>query len=136
MDLDFSNLSNEKNTGCLGYIGDYTTQLYRDYNKPSYRSLLNNHSMTFGLLQLHQDNEPYIGTLDYIFVSWDPAERNIWLVGLVGLGTLCGVYGHGRTCRDDGYPCWLHYSVWASLGSCLSGLDDGRKWEEEVFFVT
>ncbi len=28
-------LSNEKNPGCLGYIGDYTTQLYRDYNKPS-----------------------------------------------------------------------------------------------------
>ena len=23
-----------KNPGCLGYIGDYTTQLYRDYNKP------------------------------------------------------------------------------------------------------
>ena len=27
-------LSNEKNPGCLGYRGDYTTQLYRDYNKP------------------------------------------------------------------------------------------------------
>ena len=24
----------EKNPGCLGYIGDYTTQLHRDYNKP------------------------------------------------------------------------------------------------------
>ena len=26
-------MSNEKNPGCLGYIyiGDYTTQLYRDY---------------------------------------------------------------------------------------------------------
>ena len=23
-----------KKNGCLGYIGDYTTQLYRDYNKP------------------------------------------------------------------------------------------------------
>ena len=23
-----------KNPGCLGYIGDDTTQLYRDYNKP------------------------------------------------------------------------------------------------------
>ena len=23
-----------KKPGCLGYIGDYTTQLYRDYNKP------------------------------------------------------------------------------------------------------
>ena len=22
---------NEKKTGCLGYVGDYTTQLYRDY---------------------------------------------------------------------------------------------------------
>ena len=22
------------NPGCLGYIRDYTTQLYRDYNKP------------------------------------------------------------------------------------------------------
>ena len=27
-------MSNEKNPGCLGYIGDYTTQLYRDCNKP------------------------------------------------------------------------------------------------------
>ena len=27
-------MSNEKNLGWLGYIGDYTTQLYRDYNKP------------------------------------------------------------------------------------------------------
>ncbi len=27
-------LSNEKNPGWLGYIGDDTTQLYRDYNKP------------------------------------------------------------------------------------------------------
>ena len=27
-------LSNEKNPGCLGYVGDYTTQFYRDYNKP------------------------------------------------------------------------------------------------------
>ena len=27
-------LSNGKNPGWLGYIGDYTTQLYRDYNKP------------------------------------------------------------------------------------------------------
>ena len=29
-----THLSNEKNTGWLGYIGDYTTQLYRYYNKP------------------------------------------------------------------------------------------------------
>ena len=29
-----SHLSNEKNPGCLVYIGDYTTQLYRDYHKP------------------------------------------------------------------------------------------------------
>ena len=28
-----SQLSNEKKS-CLGYIGDYTTQLYGDYNKP------------------------------------------------------------------------------------------------------
>ena len=27
-------LSNETNPGWLGYVGDYTTQLYRDYNKP------------------------------------------------------------------------------------------------------
>ena len=27
-------LSNEKNPGCLGYIRDYTTQVYRDYDKP------------------------------------------------------------------------------------------------------
>ena len=28
-----NHLSHEKNPGWLGYIGDYTTQLYRDYNK-------------------------------------------------------------------------------------------------------
>ena len=27
-------LSNEKNLRWLGYIGDYTTQIYRDYNRP------------------------------------------------------------------------------------------------------
>ncbi len=27
-------MSNEKNPGWLGYMGDYTTQLYKDYNKP------------------------------------------------------------------------------------------------------
>ena len=27
-------VSNEKNPGWLGFIGDYTAQLYRDYNKP------------------------------------------------------------------------------------------------------
>ena len=27
-------LSNEKKTDCLGCIGDYTTQLYGDFNKP------------------------------------------------------------------------------------------------------
>ena len=31
---DQSDVSHEKNPGWLGYIGDYTTQLYRDYNKP------------------------------------------------------------------------------------------------------
>ena len=29
-----SYMSNEKNLGWLGYIGDYTTQFYRDHNKP------------------------------------------------------------------------------------------------------
>ena len=30
-----SNMCNEKRApGCLGYIGDYTTQLYRNYNIP------------------------------------------------------------------------------------------------------
>ena len=30
-------MSNEKNPGCLGYIGDYTTQLCGGYNKPLYK---------------------------------------------------------------------------------------------------
>ena len=30
----YGHLSNEKNPGCLWYIGDSTTQLYGDYNKP------------------------------------------------------------------------------------------------------
>ena len=28
-----NHLSNEQNPGCLGYLGDYTTQLCGDYNK-------------------------------------------------------------------------------------------------------
>ena len=31
---NFHQMSNGKNPGCLDYVGDYTTQLYRDYNKP------------------------------------------------------------------------------------------------------
>ena len=31
---NWKHLSHEKNPGWLGYIGDYTTQLYGDYNKP------------------------------------------------------------------------------------------------------
>ena len=34
-----THLSNEKNPGCLVYIGGYTTQLCRDYNKPLKGSL-------------------------------------------------------------------------------------------------
>ena len=33
-DLSDCKMSNEKNPGWLFYIRDYTTQLYRDYNKP------------------------------------------------------------------------------------------------------
>ena len=36
----YQQLSNENNLGWLGYIGDYTTQLYRDYNEPLQGSLL------------------------------------------------------------------------------------------------
>ena len=32
--VPWSHLSNEKNLDWLGYTRDYTTQLYRDYNKP------------------------------------------------------------------------------------------------------
>ena len=38
-----NHLSHEKIPGCLGYIGDYTTQLNRDYNRYNRPgSLLNN----------------------------------------------------------------------------------------------
>ena len=33
---------NKSYCSCLGYVGDYTTQLYRYYNKPVERSLLTN----------------------------------------------------------------------------------------------
>ena len=33
-DFPFSHVSNEKNPGCLGYIGNCTTQLCGDYDKP------------------------------------------------------------------------------------------------------
>ena len=35
-------MSNEENLGCLGYIGDYTTQFFGDYNKLAHGTLLNN----------------------------------------------------------------------------------------------
>ena len=34
MGLTHHHLSNEKISGCLGYIGDYTPHLYWDYNEP------------------------------------------------------------------------------------------------------
>ena len=34
LEVSLAQLSNEKNPGYLLYIGDYTTQLYGDYNKP------------------------------------------------------------------------------------------------------
>ena len=34
-DIHFQNqMSNEKKPGCLGFLGDYTTQLCGDYNNP------------------------------------------------------------------------------------------------------
>ena len=33
-------MSNEKKPGWLGYIGDYTTQLYRDYKKEAFWCVL------------------------------------------------------------------------------------------------
>ena len=33
-ELDTSQMSNGKKTGCLGYIGNYTTFLCGDYRKP------------------------------------------------------------------------------------------------------
>ena len=32
--VPFFHMSSVENPGWLGYIGDYTTQLYGDYNKP------------------------------------------------------------------------------------------------------
>ena len=32
--MDVWQMSHEKNPGCLGYVGDYTIQLYRDYPLP------------------------------------------------------------------------------------------------------
>ena len=49
----FVQVSNEKNPGCLGYIEDYTAQLYGDYNKPLYGSLLNNqYNLTWPMAKL------------------------------------------------------------------------------------
>lgn len=36
----YTHLSNEEKPGCSGYRRDYTTQMYGDYNKPLYGSLL------------------------------------------------------------------------------------------------
>ena len=38
----FHMIAHEKNPGWLGYIGDYTTQVYRDYHKPLRGSLQTN----------------------------------------------------------------------------------------------
>ena len=32
--FSYLQMSNEKNPCCLGCIGDYTTQIYGDFNKP------------------------------------------------------------------------------------------------------
>ncbi len=40
--LNHQHVSNEKKTGCLVYIGGYTTQLNGNYNQPLSGSLLNN----------------------------------------------------------------------------------------------
>ena len=31
---EWSQLSNEKTPGCLGYVRDFPTQVYKDYDKP------------------------------------------------------------------------------------------------------
>ena len=41
-DVCVQQVSSDQNPGCLGYIGDYTTQVYRDYNKPIKGSPLTN----------------------------------------------------------------------------------------------
>ena len=58
-------MSNEKNLGCLWYIGDYTTQLFRDYNKPIIRvptkqPLFHGMSTGFGSRCSSGENNPWV----------------------------------------------------------------------------
>ena len=34
LSICFAHMSSDQNSGWLGYIGEYTTQLYRDFSKP------------------------------------------------------------------------------------------------------
>ena len=43
--VTWKQLSREKKPGWLGYVGDYTAQLYRDYNKRVSNKTPNNYSM-------------------------------------------------------------------------------------------
>ena len=66
-------MSNEKNPGCLGYIGDFTAQLYGDYHKPLYGSLLNNRgSNVFFCFYI-----PFLESMQDKLIT---AQNMIWLV--------------------------------------------------------
>ena len=60
-----SHVSSVENPGWLFDIGDYTTQLYGDYNKPIYGSLLTNRVLNVA----HVTNSIQIWTLQVVKTS-------------------------------------------------------------------
>ena len=96
-------VSNEKKTCCLGCIGDYTTQLCGDCNKPSQRSLLNNlynlesKRIFSWLMCLHT----------YVRVCpWNGPPFDVYIMKL---------FYQNLYKKDEGSPSWINHSKLSSL---------------------
>ena len=56
-----SHVTSVRNPGWLFYIGDSTTQVYRDYDKPLFEDLVMNQSVSRWWFQIFSYFHPYLG---------------------------------------------------------------------------
>ena len=98
------------NPGCLGYIGDNTTQLYRDYNKRFWGSLLTNQYFMesskgfFSWLRWgwRKSCTCWVGSLDYIINPYLVCQE-----GGKGLGGSHPNQSHDITLMYPSFPVCL-----------------------------
>ena len=94
-------MSNEKNPGCLGYVRDYTTQIYRDYSKPLYGSLLTNQYFM-------ESVAGFFSWLKWLFVKFTFPEK-LRLEGSLSLHPVCHDRAQSTQRVHAGSPirwCW------------------------------